>query len=376
MRILQLCSAREYIGEAGRVVDLCTELRARGHEAELLGRRGYSVLAAAAERGLPTRALHLGSRFHPWREIQDLRAIRARIREFAPAVVHAHRGKDHWLAAAALGPWRRRIPLVRSRHVVTPIRDHLANRWLYGRRTARLLCASQAVARAAAEGPLRRLPPVRVVPGGVDPQRLAPSAPQAAEPLRRTHDIPAGRPVVLCLARLAPVKGQEHLLRAAPAVLAAAPETLFVLAYPRQSGYRQRLEALAGELGIAAALRWVGPGPALGDLLALGTVGVLCSVGSEGWSRATVEMMGAGLPVVASRVGSLPEILVEGETGFLVPPRQPEPLADRLGALVADAALRQRLGAAARRRVAERFTRARLAEGVLTVYNEVLKEFR
>jgi glycosyltransferase involved in cell wall biosynthesis len=107
------------------------------------------------------------------------------------------------------------------------------------------------------------------------------------------------------------------------------------------------------------------------DLLATADVFVLPSK-SEGMPISVLEAMAAGLPVVASAVGGVPEVVVDGETGFLVPPGDPEALADALGRLLADGELRRRMGAAGRRRAELRFDLPRFRQDHLQLYERLL----
>ncbi|MFH0910806.1 MAG: glycosyltransferase family 4 protein [Planctomycetota bacterium] len=372
LRILELCSARQYVGEAAHVVDRAEALILQGHAVEIAARRSFRVLEEAGKRGLPCLPAHMESRFRPFRDLADIRCLRKRIRAFRPHVVHAHRGKDHWLAALSLYGLSSRPVLIRTRHVMTPIRTHLANRWLFGSATQGLLCVSRAVARevARAGGILRA--PVEVVPGGVNLRRLGNRDPQRVEALRRRLGVPAGAAVVSCLARLAPVKGQEHLLRAIPRIRERHPGTIFLFAFPRASDYRARLESLVEEARIEEAVRWADESERVPDVLGLSDIGVLPSIGSEGWSRATVEFLSFGVPVVATRVGCLPEIVREGETGRLVPPGDPGALAAAVNDLLDRPEDRRRMGRAGREGVLREYTIERTAEGVLAFYQRLL----
>jgi glycosyltransferase involved in cell wall biosynthesis len=107
------------------------------------------------------------------------------------------------------------------------------------------------------------------------------------------------------------------------------------------------------------------------QLLAGADVFVLSTL-SEGMPISVLEAMATGLPVVASAVGGIPEVVVDGETGLLVPPRDPEALAEALRTLLADAALRRRLGQAGRRRAQELFDVPRFRRDHLALYDRLL----
>jgi glycosyltransferase involved in cell wall biosynthesis len=100
------------------------------------------------------------------------------------------------------------------------------------------------------------------------------------------------------------------------------------------------------------------------------------STGSEGLPLAILEAMATGLPVVASAVGGVPELIVEGETGFLVPPGDAEALGTALRTLVADPELRLRMGRAARARATEKFDLPEMRQAHLDLYERLLAEYR
>jgi glycosyltransferase involved in cell wall biosynthesis len=157
----------------------------------------------------------------------------------------------------------------------------------------------------------------------------------------------------LCLGRLVPIKGLDDAVRA----IARRPDAELLVA--GSGPERQRLESLAAATG--ARVRFTGhvEGERKRLLLRAADAFVLPSVEEagrrEGLPTALLEAMAAGLPVVATRTGGVPELVREGEDGFLVPMRRPDALAAALTTLAADRARAEALGAAARRR-AEAFT--------------------
>ena len=283
------------------------------------------------------------------------RRVRARLVASGAALIHAHGSRGALyagLAARGLG-----VPLVWHARIAE--RDRWLDPILLGLAT-RVIAISAAVAARFAGSPLASR--VRVVPNGVDLERWTP----AGAP-------PPPSPHVLLPGRLMPAKGQETLLRAAPAILARYPSTRFVLLGADDGGEAARLRAMARELGIDDALElrpWTDdPRP----IFEAAEVVTLPSR-AEGFGRVLIEAACLEKPVVASRVGGIPEVVVDGETGLLVAPDDPSALADALGRLLGDPGLRAKLGAAARRRVTERFSAARHVAAVERVYTEALAE--
>jgi glycosyltransferase involved in cell wall biosynthesis len=238
-----------------------------------------------------------------------------------------------------------------------------SGRW--ARRFALLLAVSAHSVRTLA-WPADR---ARVVHGGADPERFRPDPDQA-------------RAGVLFVGRLTPHKGVDRLLRALPegASLTVAGTTGHDVR-PPESGYPDLLRSLARGRKVRFC-----PGVAEADLaalhrraavFALPSVEVTCygrTVGiSELLGLSVLEAMASGTPVVASRTGGVPEVVVDGETGFLVAPGDVAALHDRLATLLADRGLARRMGDAGRAAVLARFTWAACADRCLAAYREVVR---
>ncbi len=369
LNILHLCSARDFVGEAAHVIDLAESQIAAGHQVTLVARAGYAVAAEAERRSLPLQVAGLHSRFNPIRDYADVRRLRRLLAAREIGVVHAHRSKEHWLAAWALRGFRRKLPLIRTRHVVTPLRNHCANRWLYTRATAGVICPSEAVrAQVAASLPLAdgRL---RVIPGCTRLTKAEPPEAAAVTALRQRLELAGASRVVTMLGRTNPVKGHVFAIDAMPEVLERHPATVFVFAYPRHSTYKLDFEERIRGLGVQSQTRWLDKQDSIAPLLALTDIGLVASVGSEGWSRAAAEYLVTGIPVVGTSVGSVPEIVRDNATGIIVPPRDAAALAAALIKLLDDNELRAKLGRRAKEE-ADRFSPIRMAKEVSGFYEE------
>ena len=173
-----------------------------------------------------------------------------------------------------------------------------------------------------------------------------------------------------CVARMVPGRGHDVLLRAAARLRDRLPEARVVLV-GRGEG-RPALERLVRELGLGTTVVFAGyRGADLPAVLAALDCVVFLGMGSEESCRAVLEAMAAGRPVVAAPVGAVPEIVVDGETGWLVEPA-PDAVAACLEAALRDRGRARQLGAAGRRRVEAHFTPSRRAALVEAVYAGVL----
>lgn len=206
---------------------------------------------------------------------------------------------------------------------------------------------------------------IRIVPNGVDATRLTPPPDDERRRLAAGLGLPSGAPVVGIVARLSPEKDHATFLAAARLVARRRPEARFLIV--GDGPLRAALEASAAAQGLAAQAVFAGARANAPRLHSLMDVAVLSSV-NDCFPFAALEAMAMGVPLVATAVGALGDIVEPGTTGHLVPPRDPPALAERIAALLDDPGLARAMGAAARRRVERSFAierAARTFEGVL-----------
>jgi glycosyltransferase involved in cell wall biosynthesis len=323
------------------------------------GRFKMRVLTLAGGGALAQRLNELGA------EVQTVggtgvigRALRLRrhLRSSPTAILHTHNPGPHMLGALVrLGV---HVPvLVHTKHGRNPDggrRGRLSNRWAT-LATDGLVAVSQDTAHTAIA--LEHVPQerVRVIWNGVD---LGPEP-----PVRRRGSR------AICVARLNPVKDHETLLRAAR--LVADRDPAFQLELVGDGVERARIEGLRDSLRLGSQVHLFGASDDVRSRLDLADVFVMASV-SEGISLTILEAMAAGLPTVVTAVGGNPEIVVDGVTGRLVPPRDPPALAAAVSEVLADAGRAAAMGAAARLRIREHFDVRRMVADYETLYQELL----
>jgi glycosyltransferase involved in cell wall biosynthesis len=178
---------------------------------------------------------------------------------------------------------------------------------------------------------------------------------ERARMFRRTYDIPDQAPLIVQVSWLIPEKGIEDLLHAAKLVLTRFPEARFVIV--GEGHYEARLEQLAGELGIGKSILWV---KFLSNATQCGlydAADIVCQLSrwEEAFGYVIAEAMSFAKPVVATRVGGIPEVVTHEKTGLLAPPRDPATVAGHICRLLADPILRREFGESGRRAVEENF---------------------
>lgn len=356
IRVLHVDSERTWRGGERQVLELMRRQRAAGDRPELAA-PGTSALAQRARaEGFPVHAV-------PMRGTWDLGSVLGLAslhRSLRPDIVHWHAARAHALGAMAAlvssGPRR-----VLSRRVDFRVRRSPGSRLLYALPMDAIVAISGGVRDALVSSGVSA-ERIQVVPSGID---MAPfEQPFDREGARRKHGIGPDEILVIQVAALAPHKSQIDLLHAARTVAERRPDVRFWIA--GEGLLRASLETERQNLNLGERVQFLGFREDVVELLRSADVFCVSSY-LEGLGTSTLDAMAAGLPVVATRVGGIPEIVTDGETGLLVGPRDPDALAGAILALAGDPARRASMGARGRIRVGE-FTADRTAERTRAVY--------
>jgi len=361
--VLHLHKLRGVSGSEGHLLVLLPALRAAGVDARFLG---FDVEGSDAQRfydrleevDVPYRRIRCGADVSPRMARDVIRAVRAE----QPDLVHTH--LVHADVYGAIAARASGTPLVSTRHnddryLLGPFR--YVDR-AFARPVRRLIAISDAVRRfleRAGHDPTKLV----TIPYGLDELPAAGSDPTPAQ-----AGIPPDAPLALAVGRLIPQKDHATLLRAFALVHGALPAAR--LAILGSGPLEAETRALSAELGIAGAV--VVPGRTdIRDWLERADVFVHTSRW-EGFGIVLLEAMLAALPVVATRVSAVPEVVVDGETGLLVEPGDHAALAVHLESLLTDRDMAKALGEAGRQRALSEFSVDGMAERTLALYREVL----
>lgn len=317
------------------------ELRGRGVDVRLLGRR------PGLDLGYPFRLASL-------------------LREVGADLLHAHNATAFFYGTLAARLSRIAAAMFTEHDRVHP--DRLRIRWTHrvlSRFTSRTVAVSDLLARLLRRGegfPADRL---LTIHNGIDPAAF-PSLDRAEA--ARSLGLPDRSPTLAVIAGLKPVKNHPLILRAFARVCDRVPSGRLLLA--GDGPERAPLERLVGELGLEGRVHFLGFRRDVGSVLAASDAAVLSSR-SEGFPLAILEAMAAGRPVVATRVGAIPEAVVDGETGILIEPDDEAGLTTALTSLLEDPARARAMGERGRRRFLERFTLERMVGAYEDLYVEI-----
>ena len=367
MKVLHVTSHLNMGGITRYILSLSQQLIERGHQVCVAAAGGH-LEGRAREIGLAhwPVPLNTSQEFSP-KILRGIRQITNRLREEPVDILHAHTRVGQVVADQVSR--RLKIPYVTTWHGI------------YKRRAGRRWYPCIGDACLAISGVVRdhllrefQVPEdrVRLVYNGVEAAHYA-AAPDAAKvrAYRERWGIPEGRPVIGGIGRLAAgkVKGFDLLLAAACLLRETRPDlhVLIVGDGPR----RPFLEDVAERLGILSQVRFVGGVEDIRVPLALMDVFVFPSRWPEAFGLTLIEAMAAGKPVVATRMGAVPELIRDGVDGFLIDSEDIGALARAISQMLSDRALVERLGSHAQARVRDHFSLEQMALQVERVYREV-----
>ncbi|MCA9076354.1 MAG: glycosyltransferase family 4 protein [Planctomycetaceae bacterium] len=341
-----------------------------------LGPEG-SLMKRAYAAGFPIYELDEMQRsIHPWQDWKAYASLKRLIRDFQPDIVHTHSSKAGVIgraAAKAVG-----IPCVHTVHGASfhygqhPVlfRAYVAaERWA-ARRTSHFICVADAMTTDYVEQHIDTADRFTTVYSGFDVEPFL-TPPRSPEEVRAELGLSPEHLVVGKIARLFHLKGHEFLLEAAPAIVASHPETRFLLV--GDGILRQQFEQQIETMGLSDNFVFTGlvPPTQIPELVHAMDIVVHTSQW-EGLARVLPQGLISSKPVVTYDVGGAREVVIPGETGYLLPRDSVAELTSAICELADDPTLRERMGAAGRERFTDRFRHQTMTLRIREVYSSVL----
>lgn len=364
MKIVHTEASQGWGGQEIRILAEAEGMAARGHEVLIAAPASHRIHREAVARGLPAADLPLGRR-----RVTGVLAARRWLAAQRPDVVNTHSSIDSWLVALACATLSRPPAIVRTRHVSVPVAPTRSNRWLYGRAAAHVVTTGEKLRRQliadnglAPEG-------VTSVPTGIPPERFHPADRAAA---RRALGLPEARLLIGIVATLRSWKGHRYLIEA----FARLGRDDAMLVIVGDGPQREALEAQVAAAGLADRVRFAGDQRDVAPWLQALDVFVLPSYANEGVPQALVQAMMTGLPCVTTAAGAIPEVARDGVTALVVPTEDVDALIAALRRLIEDAALRDRLGSAARALCLERHTYESMLDRMEAIFRHAIDRRR
>jgi len=361
LKILQLINVRWYNACAHFAITQARAIADRGHEVIVLTDPDSPPAKKAAQNGLQVDCSINFSNVPG--AILNIFKFAAYLKKSRPAAIIAHRGESHLVAALGARLSGLPVPVIRYRGDVRPPRVSPFSRWLNNRLTAGVGVSTEShrifyethisrrSPKTAGSDSIRPLP-LRVIYPGIDIGYFQPRPRDRA--LARQAGIIETDFVIGIVGRLSPVKGHDSFIEAAKIVSLAHPAAKFIIAGEDENGRAAHLKQATESLGIGDRLVFYGRVEDIRPVMSLFDIGIVSSIGSEAICRVLLEYMAMGIPVVATAVNQIPEIL--GDCGLLVPPVQPASMAKAITRLLANKNLREDLAKRALDKVKKSFT--------------------
>jgi glycosyltransferase involved in cell wall biosynthesis len=354
MKILQSCGSRSWGGLEMQALMTSVELRKRGHDVSLLCLPRTTLLREAYSAGVPAVSL-LGEDRNAFATIKDLSRL---FRSYNYDVVHTHLSHDLWWLVPAMKLASSDAKLFLTKHMASGVKktDPL-HRFLYGRLQGTFAISNYIKGSVMNTCPVPESD-VHVLPPGISLEKFDPALYNKSE-IRAELGVPQNTILVGMVGRMTPGKGHEEFLKAA-AMLGETPDQKFQFivtgaASEGEEMYALKVRQLTRDLGLEDVVRFTGFVKDVPRILAALDILAFPSH-EESFGLGLTEAMAMKIPVVASSSAGVPDIVVDGETGVLVAPKDHAALAAGISTLAEDPERRRRYGTAGRKRAETLFS--------------------
>ena len=366
LRILHLIDKnRLTTGSVVQMMEAARGLARRGHRVSIGGTPGGDLEDACGEHGVG----FLGLRFRGPRSCSSIRKLRRYLRAQETEILHVHKGRAHAAALAAATGLGRNPRLVVNRGVVFRL-DSFNKLKYHHPRVRAVVCVADAVREVSIGSAALDPSIVHTVYGGTDVKAFDPKR-ASREPVRSDLDFDSEH-VVIGQVSVRDWKGWAELIEAFARVRTNRPEARLLLIGCEGPHERSKIETAARVAGVIDYVVKLPYRTDMADILAACDVVVDASFAGTGITGTIREAMALERAVVATDCGGNKELVIDGDVGLVVPPRDTDALASALIRLAEDPSLRRRLGTAARKRVVDHFTTEHRIDKLEALYREIL----
>jgi len=321
----------------------------------------------------------------PWGTLRMLlslpgscRGLEKIIRKQKIDLVHSHKIN---VVAGALAAHTAGVPAVHTYHEV-----NTGGLWIYRlmhalieRNSERIIILCDESGKLISKN-WRKHSKVQIIYNGIDITQFYPEGGNG-QLFRKQYDIPENSPIITAVSRIQYTKGLEYFIEAAAKILITYPDAQFLIVgdvispEPRYLSYKKKLQTQIYQLGINNNVHLTGIRRDVNNVYAASDIFVLPSI-FDIFPTTILEAMAMALPIVATRVGGVPEQVIDAETGFLVNPADSGTMADQIMFLIKNPDKAKQMGLAGRKRVVDFFTAEQYATCTLNLYDDVLNTFR
>jgi len=357
MRILQILPELNVGGVETGTVDFARYLKDHGHHAVVVS-HGGALVEALEKMGVKHYALPVHKK-SLWTILRSAGALRKIIQKEKIDIVHARSRVPGWIAFFACK--KTKAKFITTCHGYYS--NHFFSKVMGWPRL--VIVPSEVIGRHMIDNFKVPSENIRCIPRSVDLKRFQVKKEESTEPSCR----------ISIVGRMTPLKGHKYFLNAMAKVVRFLP---FVKIWiigdvpPQKEAYRKELELLARRLGLVDHVEFLGTRKDVPQLLAQTDVLVMASIEPESFGRVILEAQAVGVPVVATQIGGAVEIIEDGKTGLLVPPRATDEMAHAVMRILNDKRLARQFQIEARKKVEEKYTVDHMSGQTLDVYKELM----
>ena len=375
MNIVQVINIRWWNAIAEYGVSLARGLQKRKHKVFIIGEKDTPPVIKAEGWGIPTFT-HLNLT-KPWCFLSDFFRTKKFLKEEKIQVLNAHYGEGFFSLALAVKTLRAENPnskigLIRTRGEIRPPKGNWFNRVIHQRITDKLIVSSNFVKNLSIQSLNLSEEKIATIYPFVDIEKFRLDIDK--KNLRRKLHIEEHTSIVGIVGRLDPVKGHKFFIEAAKKISDRNPNVKFLIVGEEKNIKIKELEQIAENFGIRNKVVFWGFCADVSGVMNICDVGIVSSIGSEAISRVTMEWMANSKPIVGTRVGSIPELIREGVTGFLVPPGDSNAIAEKIGFILQNKKKGQEMGKAGRKCIETAFTKEIFIKKTEELYKEIIGE--
>jgi glycosyltransferase involved in cell wall biosynthesis len=358
LTIIHTESSMGWGGQEIRIVQEALGMMKRGHRLIIAARPGSVILGKARDAGIKTVTAGFIKK-NPL-SILEMRSV---INREKPDILNTHSSPDSWVASLAVIVSKTRPRIIRTRHLSTPIKRTIISRFIYGKVPDLVMTTGEEIRNMLVRENLCNAAKVFSVPTGVDTDRFDPAK---VSPVISREGIAIGMAGVL-----RSWKGHNYLLAAAPEILEKVPSAHFY--FVGEGPQRKYIESAIKEMGLQQKVTMLGHRDDMPEVFASLDIVAHPSFGNEGVPQTVLQAFAMEKPVVASSVGAIPEIVIDGRTGLLIEPRRPDLIAQAIIRLCNDETLRTRLAGEARKFALAGYSFSHMLDSIESIYDRILR---
>lgn len=362
LTILHTEASKGWGGQEIRILQESLRFKDLGHRVLIACQKESQMAVQAAKADIPVFIVQMRFALDPFAAANIIRII---ISEKVD-ILHTHSSKDSWIAGIAGRLWG--IPVIRSRHLSTPVKQSWYSTFVYRHLADAIITSGRHIRNALVEK--NKLAPEKIIsiPAGVDIERFDMNI--DGEKIRNEFGLRDAFPVVGVVAILRSWKGHSYLLEAVPKVVSLYPAARFLIVGngPQWDNLHKKIHHLKIEKNVIMTnFREDIP-----EIMAALDMFVLPSIASEATSQVIPQALAMGKPVIATNTGGLSEIIENGVTGLLIPPRDSEAISNAVIWMAKNSENAREMAVNGRNKIVKDYTFQKMIERTAEVYHYML----